>query len=116
MNRCIFANSAFFKALYYTGPLQRKRMIEHISPDQIEAISKLASKILQGTLVMLKFLFIPIVVLNNRYKEKLKHYKCTIQFLANQRISTNRKKRTMLAFHNVLPKLIKPILHLLDEH
>jgi len=104
MSRRIFQNSAFLKALYYAQPLQRKQMIEHISQDQIRVISDIAEKILQGRLVV-----------NNVHREKLKHYKRTIRFLANQRISTNRKRRTMLAFHNVIPLLIKPILHLLDE-
>jgi len=104
MNRRIFQNSAFLKALYYAQPLQRKQMIQFISQDQIRVISDIAEQILQGRLVV-----------NNVHREKLKHYKRTIRFLANQRVSTNRKRRTMLAFHNVIPLLIKPILHLLDE-
>ena len=104
MNRRIFQNSAFLKSLYYAQPLQRKQMIQFISQDQIRVISDIAEKILQGRLVV-----------NNVHREKLKHYKRTIRFLANQRISTNRKRRTMLAFHDVIPLLIKPILHLLDE-
>ena len=48
MNRRIFQNSAFLIALYYAQPLQRKFMIEFISPDQMWAISDIAIKILQG--------------------------------------------------------------------
>ena len=80
-------------------------MIEFISQDQIRTISDIAKKILQGRLSV-----------NNIHREKLKHYKRTIRFLANPRIGANRKKRTMLAFHDVIPLLIKPVLHLLDEH
>ena len=104
MNRRIFQNSAFLIALYYAQPLQRKFMIEFISPDRIRAISNIAIKIVQGR-----------VAVNNIHRQKLRHYKRTIRFLANQRISTNWKKRTLLAFHDVIPLLIKPILHLLDE-
>jgi hypothetical protein len=97
MNRRIFQNSAFLIALYNVQPLQRKF-------HQIRAISDIAIKIVQGR-----------VAVNNVHRQKLRHYKQTIRFLANQRISTNRKKRRMLAFHDVIPLLIKPILHLLDE-
>jgi hypothetical protein len=44
MNRRIFQNSA----LYYAQSLQRKFMIEFISPDQIRAISDIAITIVQG--------------------------------------------------------------------
>ena len=104
INRRIFQNSAFLKALYYAQPLHRKLIIEFISQDQMYDISDIAEKILQGRLVV-----------NNVHKEKLKHYKRTIRFLANRRIDGNRKRRTMLAFHDVIPLLIVPILHLLDE-
>ena len=100
MNRRIFQNSA----LYYAQSLQRKFMIEFISPDQIRAISDIAITIVQGR-----------VAVNNVHRQKRRHYKRTIRFLAYQRISTNREKRTILAFHDVIPLLIKPILHLLDE-
>ena len=104
MNRRIFQNSVFLKALYYAQPIQRKLMIDFISQEQIRAISDIAEKILRGRLNV-----------NRAHRQKLKHYKRTIRFLANSRISANRKKRTMLTFHDVIPLLIKPILHLLDE-
>lgn len=97
MNRRILRNSTFIKALYFAEPLQRKQMIESISED-------IAKNILDGRLAV-----------NNVHKQKLKQYKRTIRFLASQRINQDRKKRTMLLFHNVIPLLIKPILHLLDE-
>jgi hypothetical protein len=36
-------------------------------------------------------------------------------YLASPRMNTNRKKPTILVFHNVMLLLIKPVLHLLDE-
>lgn len=104
MSRRIFQNSAFIKALYHAQPLQRKQMIEYMSQDQIRAISDIASRILQGRLIV-----------NSVHRQKLKHHKRTIRFLASQRISLSRKKQTMLAFHDVIPIIIKPIVHLLDE-
>ena len=73
MSRRIFQNSAFIKALCYAQPVQRKLMIEFISQDQIHTISDIAKKILQGRLTV-----------NNIHREKLKHHKRTIRFLANQ--------------------------------
>jgi hypothetical protein len=94
MNRRIFQNSTFLIALCYVQLLQRKF-------HQIRAISDIAIKIVQER-----------VAVN---KTKTSTLQGTNRFLANQRISTNRKKRTMPAFHDVIPLLIKPILHLLDE-
>jgi len=104
MNGRIFRNSAFIKALYYAEPMQRKHMIENMSDDEIRVMSDITENILNGRLSV-----------NNVHKQKLKHYKRIIRFLASQRINLNRKRRTMLVFHNVIPLLIKPIAHLLDE-
>jgi len=104
MNGCILRNSAFIKALYHTEATQRKHMIETMSDDEIHAVSDIAKNILNGRLVV-----------NNVHKQKLKQYKRTIRFLASRMINVNRKRRTMLVFHSVIPLLLKPIVHLLDE-
>jgi len=104
MNRRILRNTNFTKALYFAEPLQRKEMIESISQDDICAVSDISKNILEGRLVI-----------NYVHRQKLKQYKRTIRFSASPRINTNRKKQTMLVFHNVIPLLIKPVLHLLDE-
>ena len=67
-------------------------------------MSDIAKNILEGKLVV-----------NYVHRQKLKQYKATIRFSASPRLKTNRKKQTMLVFHNVLPLLIKPVPHLLDE-
>lgn len=104
MNGRIFRNSTFIKTLYFAEPTERKQMIDSMSNDEICAMSDIAKNILNGRLS-----------LTNVHKQKLKQYKRTIRFLASQRINLNRKRRTMLVFHNVIPLLIKPIVHLLDE-
>jgi len=67
-------------------------------------LSEITLKILQERLT-----------LNNTHKEKLKDYKRVKRSLASHRISVMRKKRTLLTFESLIPLLIKPILHLLDE-
>ena len=104
MNSRIIQNAAFIKALFYADPLERRQMLRDISLEQIRAISDIAKNILHGR-----------YVIDNTHREKLRQYRSTIRSLASGRISTSRKKRTMLVFHRVIPLLILPILRLLDE-
>jgi hypothetical protein len=50
MNRRIFQNSAFLKAIYHADPIQRKLMIKVITIDQIKTLCEIILKILQGRL------------------------------------------------------------------
>lgn len=104
MTGLIFTHSTFLKHLYYAQPREREFLIEGILPNQIRAISYLAERILNGSLTI-----------NRIHQYKLRQYKNTIRVLANQRISVRRKKQTLIAYHKLLPLLIKPILHLLEE-
>lgn len=104
MNRRIFENSTFLKELYYDRPRRRKELIAESSDDQIQTISHIAYKIYHATLM------ISIV-----HRRKLREFRKTIQFLASGRISVSRKRRVLLVYHKLIPLLIKPLLHLLDE-
>ena len=104
MNRHIFQNSAFLKALYHAEPIQRKLMIEVITIDQIRTLCEITLKILQGRLDF-----------GNLRRQKLKNYKRTLRSLASTRINPLRKKKILLTFHKIIPLLIKPVLHLLNE-
>jgi len=104
MSRRIFENSAFLKALYHAEPTQRKLMIEVITIDQIRTLCEITLKILQGRLE-----------LSNLHRQKLKDYKRTLRSLVSTRIDHLRKKKILLTFHRIIPLLIKPVLHLLDE-
>jgi hypothetical protein len=104
MNRHIFQNSAFLKALYHAEPIQRKLMIEVITIDQIRTLCEITLKILQGRLD-----------LSNLHRQKLKDYKRTLRSLVSTRINPLRKKKILLIFHKIIPLLIKPVLHLLNE-
>ena len=104
MNRHIFQNSAFLKALYHAEPIQRKLMIEVITIDQIRTLCEITLKILQGRLD-----------LSNLHTQKLKDYKRTLRSLATTRYNPLRKKKILLTFHKIIPLLIKPVLHLFNE-
>jgi hypothetical protein len=104
MNRQIIQNSAFLNAIYYSKPTERKRMLDLMGDEETRVICEIALKILHGR-----------IIINLKHKEKLKDYNNVIRSLASHRISLTRKKRTLLTFHNLIPLLIKPILHLLAE-
>lgn len=104
MNRQIIQNSAFLKAIYFSIPTERKRMIELMGDEETRVICEIALKILHRR-----------IIINLKHKEKLKDYKNVIRSLASHRISLTRKKRILLTFHHLIPLLIKPIIHLLDE-
>ena len=104
MNRRVFRNSAFLKAIYHTEPLQRKAMIETTEEERIRTLCDLARNILHGR-----------IYVSNSYKDKLKEYTYVIRSLASSRVDVARKRRTLLAYHKLIPLLIKPVLHLLDE-
>ena len=104
MNRKIIQNSAFLNAIYYSKPTERKRMLDLMGDEETRVICEIALKILHGR-----------IIINLKHKEKLKDYNNVIRSLASHRISLTRKKRTLLTFHNLIPLLIKPILHLLAE-
>lgn len=105
MNRHIFQNSAFLKALYRAHPFQRKTMIDFITANQVAALSQIAYKILRRR-----------ITISNVQRERLRPYKRYVRFIANPQINTDRKKRMLRAFHNMVPLLIEPFLHLLDEN
>ena len=79
-------------------------MIEFITNEQMRVLTEIIVKILRGRLIV-----------NAVHREKLKDYQNVIRFLASNRISLVRKKRTLLTFHQLIPLLIKPVLHLLNE-
>ena len=79
-------------------------MVEFITTDQIRALVEIVINILRGR-----------INIHNIHRERLRHYQNVMRSLASRRISVARKKRTFLAFHDLIPLLIQPILHLLDE-
>ena len=84
MNRHIFQNSAFLKALYHAEPTQRKLMINVIIIDQIRTLCEITLKILQGRLD-----------LSNLHRKKLKDYKRTLRSLVSTRIDLLGKKKNI---------------------
>jgi len=79
-------------------------MIEQSSNNQIRAISDIAKRIYNGT-----------IMISLQHRQQLRQLRKTIKFLASGRVRLSRKKRTMLVYHRLIPLLIKPLLNLLDE-
>jgi hypothetical protein len=96
MNSQIFQDSAFLKAIYYSKPTERKRMLELMGDEETRVFCEIALKILHRR-----------IIINLKHEEKLKDYKNIIRSLSSHRISLTRKKRTLLTFHILIPLLIK---------
>lgn len=99
----IIRNSTYLKAIYRAEPFQRRLMIEFADMDQLNAICDIATDIIQGQLF-----------LANSHRPKLKQYRNVIRALASRNINTARKQRTLLAYHDLIPLLIFPIIPFLD--
>ena len=79
-------------------------MIEFITTDQILALSEIARTVIRRR-----------VHISNSLKEKLTPYKRWVRYLAQTQLGTVWKKRILRTFPDMLPLLIQPFLHLLDE-
>ena len=79
-------------------------MIDFVEMDQLYALCDIVMIVLHGQLI-----------LTDIHREKLKHYRNVIRVLASNRINIARKKRTLLAYHSLIPLLIYPVIRLLDE-
>ncbi|CAC5416580.1 unnamed protein product [Mytilus coruscus] len=104
MFRRIIHNSVFLKTIYLVDPIERKALIRFTEEEHIQALCDIAKNILQGR-----------ITISIAYKQKLKQYKTVIRSLASSRIVMTRKRRMLLTFNHLIPLLIKPILHILDE-
>ena len=79
-------------------------MIEFADREQLKVLCDIAEKILRGR-----------IIIHRVHRQKLKDYKRVIRSLASHRINIERKRNTLLAFHELIPLLIRSIMHLLDE-
>lgn len=78
--------------------------MEYANQDQLKAICDVAKKILQGS-----------ININQFHREKLRQFKDVIRSLSSPQINLTRKKRTLIAFHQLIPLLLHPVMHLFDE-
>ena len=104
MSRRIFQNSTFLKNIYHATPFHRGLMIQFITNDQVLALSLIARKIFRRT-----------VHISNSLKTKLEPYMRWVRLLSHSQLDMRRRKIILRTFPDMIPLLIRPILHLLDE-
>ena len=104
MNALLTRNSGFLRQLYESPPTERKILLENSTAEQIEAISLIASQILNGQ-----------ILLSRSQSLRLRRHRRVLQSLANTRISINRKRRILLYFHEIVPLLAQQVLLVMDE-
>lgn len=102
--RRIAQQTAFLKLLHMCPARQRKALIQYVTDEQLEVLFQIAFNILQRNVPM-----------NDVHKKKMKRYRVVIRSLCNLRVSKARKRQSLLRFDSLIPYLIKPVLHLLDE-
>ena len=104
MNTLIARNSGFLKLLYQSSRPERKTLIENSTTEEIRSISAIASKIIQGQ-----------IILSQAHNSALHQYRRVLRALVSPRISTRRKRRTLLAFIQIVPILAQQVLVVMDE-
>ena len=97
-------NSSFLKNLYYSSEFHRKVMIEVSNADQLESLCQIAEKIV----------FREIFITDDQ-KQQLLVYRGTIALMGRLFLADNTIRTLLLANIGVIPHLIQPVLHLLDE-
>lgn len=92
-------NRNFIKFIYEATPKQRKKILYHITKDQISLISEIALNIIKG-----------IFPNTSSYVKTLKPYKSIFVRLSSKREANKHKRELLLRFPKLLPLLIKPAL------
>ena len=103
MSHPIRCQAEFLNQLYQSSPDERKTLIENCNTEQIRTISLIASKIVNGQ-----------IIISPLHNLRLRHYHHILRFLTSQRISINRKRKTLLSFHEIVPLIAQYVLVIMD--
>ena len=97
-------NADFLRLLYVSSRPEREALIVNSTTDEIRALSLIASKILQGEITP-----------SHTDQTRLRRCNHVLRALASTTISLQRKRRTLIAFHSVVPILAQQVLAVMHE-
>lgn len=106
MHRRIRKQRAFLAFMLSANTTQQRIIIKSLTSEQYDVISEIAAlNIYTGT-----------YPLSNKYINQLKPYHSNIRSLGSREVASKQKRRILLNNLPLLPLLLKPIVHHLDQN
>lgn len=96
---------AFLAFMLSANTTQQKIIIKSLTSEQYDVISEISLNIYTGT-----------YPLSNKYINQLKPYHSNIRSLGSREVASKQKRRILLNNLPLLPLLLKPIVHHLDQN